>query len=111
MGIFCFAGFILLFFKDFIYLFLKRGEGREKKRKRNVDLVHTLTRDPTHNPGPCPDRELNQGPVSLQDDAQTTELHQSGWLRSILCCVCQRASLAASGRKLGARGQAWERDL
>ena len=28
--------FSLLFFKDFIYLFLERGEGREKERERNI---------------------------------------------------------------------------
>ena len=26
----------ILFFKDFIYLFLERGEGREKERERNI---------------------------------------------------------------------------
>ena len=25
-------------FKDFIYLFLERGEGREKERERNIDV-------------------------------------------------------------------------
>ena len=28
----------LSFFKDFIYLFLERGEGREKERERNIDV-------------------------------------------------------------------------
>ena len=28
----------LLFFKDFIYLFLDRGEGREKERERNINV-------------------------------------------------------------------------
>ena len=27
-----------LFLKDFIYLFLERGEGREKERERNIDV-------------------------------------------------------------------------
>ena len=26
------------FFKDFIYLFLERGEGREKERERNISV-------------------------------------------------------------------------
>ena len=34
------------FLKDFIYLFLQRGEGKEKERKRNINvwlpLVHPL---------------------------------------------------------------------
>ena len=25
-------------FKDFMYLFLKRGEGREKEKERNIDV-------------------------------------------------------------------------
>ena len=29
-------------FKDFIYLFLERGEGREKKRKRNINVLLLL---------------------------------------------------------------------
>ena len=41
---------LLLFFLDFIYLLLERGEGREKQRDRNIDwlsLIHTPTRDET----------------------------------------------------------------
>ena len=34
--------------------------------------------DRTHNPGMCPDLELNWQPFALQDDAQPTELHQPG---------------------------------
>ena len=30
--------FFKIFFKDFIYLFLERGEGREKERERNIDV-------------------------------------------------------------------------
>ena len=44
-----------------IYLFLERGEGREKERDRNIDrlpLTCTLTRGP--NPGMCPNRDANQ---------------------------------------------------
>ena len=26
------------FFKDFIYLFLEKGEGREKERERNINV-------------------------------------------------------------------------
>ena len=37
---------IILFFKDFIYLFLQRGEGREKERETHISvclpLVHPL---------------------------------------------------------------------
>ena len=30
--------FFFTFFKDFIYLFLERGEGREKERERNINV-------------------------------------------------------------------------
>ena len=58
----------LYFFKDFIYLFLKRGEEREKEMERNIDatkkhqLVASRTRcdqDRTRNPGTCPDWKSN----------------------------------------------------
>ena len=45
--------------KDLIYLFLERGEGREKERKRNINclpLVCVPTGDQTLNLGMCPDR-------------------------------------------------------
>ena len=46
--------------KDFIYLFLERGEEREKERENHQCVVashNPSTRDPTHNPGTCPDWE------------------------------------------------------
>ena len=53
----------LVFFKD-LYLFLDRGEGREKERERNINVWLPLVQPPTgdlaHNPGMCPDWELNQ---------------------------------------------------
>ena len=33
-----------LFFKDFIYLFSERGEGREKERERNINVWLPLVR-------------------------------------------------------------------
>ena len=38
----CRAFFFLL--KDFIYLFLERGEGREKERERNINVWLLLAR-------------------------------------------------------------------
>ena len=32
------------FFKDFIYLFLERGEGREKEKERNINVWLPLVR-------------------------------------------------------------------
>ena len=46
------------FFKCFIYLFLERGEGREKERDGNIDVRETwiacLSRAPNWEPGPQP---------------------------------------------------------
>ena len=61
------------FFKDFIYLFLERGEGREEERERNInvgekhgsDASRLLERTQPHNLGMCPDEELNWWPFSL----------------------------------------------
>ena len=66
--------FIFKFF-NCIYLFLERGEGREKERERNINVwkIHQLvaswmppTEDLAHNPGMYPDWELNQEPFGLQ---------------------------------------------
>ena len=47
------------FFKDFIYLFLERGEGKEKERKRNINCGCLSCTPPTGyralNPGMYPD--------------------------------------------------------
>ena len=62
----------LYFLKDFIYLFLERGEGMEKEREGNIDVrgiyrsvasrTHP-TGDLAHNPATCPDWESNKWPV------------------------------------------------
>ena len=51
------------FFKDFIYLFLERGEGKEKEGEKHQCVVASgapPTRDLAHNSGMCPDWESNQ---------------------------------------------------
>ena len=67
-----------------LYLFLERGKGREKERERSIDVqeIHQLvasptcpTRDLAHNPGMCPELELNQRPFGLQAGTQSTEPH------------------------------------
>ena len=51
----------------FTYLFLERGEGREKKGERSIDVWLPLPMSPTRdlacNPGMCPDWELNWHPL------------------------------------------------
>ena len=67
------------FFKRF-YLFIFRGEGREKE-ERNIDVweIRTPTGDLTRNPGLGPDGESNQRPFGSQASTQSTEPHQP-WL-------------------------------
>ena len=51
------------FFKRF-YLFLERGEGRDKERERNINVWLPLMCPPTgdlaRDPGICPDWESNR---------------------------------------------------
>ena len=73
----------LIFFKDFIYLFLERVEGKEKERERNINVWLPPTCPPTdlslaHNPGMCPDWESNLWSFGSQAVTQSTELHQPG---------------------------------
>ena len=72
---------LFLFFKDFIYLFLERGEGKEKERESNQYVVASCmrpTRDLAHNPVMCPDWKLNRRPFGSQASTQSTEPHQLG---------------------------------
>ena len=65
--------------KDFIYLFLERGEGRKGEKHQCVVASHMLpTGDLACNPGTCPDWELNRPPFASQTHAQSTEPQQSG---------------------------------
>ena len=70
-------------FKDYlcIYLFLERGEGKEKEEQKYQCVVASRippTGDLAHNPGMNPDWESNQLPCGLQAGAQSTEPHQTG---------------------------------
>ena len=78
---------VFFIFKDFIYLFLERGKGREKERERNINawIIHqsgaSCTSPPgdlAHNPGMCPNWDLNLRPFSSQASTQCTEAHQPG---------------------------------
>ena len=54
-----------LFVRDFIYLFLERGEGKENEGEKHQCVVGSRvcpTGDLACNPGTCPDWELNQQP-------------------------------------------------
>ena len=83
---------LLLCFKDFIYFLVEKGrEGEREVEKLDVWEKHWSFAShmlPVQylacNPGMCPDWESNPWPVGLLDDAQPTEPHQSGPLRSSL---------------------------
>ena len=76
------------FLKIFIYLFLERGGWKEKERERNFIVWLPLARPPLgdlgHNPGMCPDWELNQRLFGSQAHTQSTELYQPRQLLSFL---------------------------
>ena len=68
--------FLKKFLKDFIYLFLERGERRAKEKERNINVWLPLEEFPTGdlacNPGMCPDWESNQRPFGSQAGTQST---------------------------------------
>ena len=69
---------------DFIYLFLERGEGRERGRlgeKHQCEVASWVppSGDLVRNPGMCPDWELNLQPFGLKAGTQSTEPHQPVW--------------------------------
>ena len=72
-------GTLFLLKKDFIYLFLEKGEGK-RKRGRETSTCGWLLQAPYWGPGLQPAHVpwLNQQPFGLQACAQTTEPHQPG---------------------------------
>ena len=74
---------MFIVFKYFLrfYLFMERGEGRDKERERYISSVashRSPSGDKAHNPSKCPDWELNQWPFISQAGTQSTEPHQPG---------------------------------
>lgn len=75
----------------FLFIYLERQEGREKKREKNIDerekrWLAAFRPDwgPKPQPGMCPDRKLNQRPFTLQNNAQPTEPHHPGCHNDLL---------------------------
>ena len=67
----------IIFLKDFIYLFLERGEGREKERERHQCVIASCM-PLACNPGLCTDWESDWQPLGMQAGTQSTEPHQPG---------------------------------
>ena len=74
---------IFPFFKRFyLFIFRERREG-ERKVEKHQCMVTSNTRptgDLAHNPGMCPDWELNLWPFRSQAGTQSTDPHQPGQL-------------------------------
>ena len=77
----------LFFFFLKILLLLDRGKGREERGKE-TSMCGCPIEDLAHNPGMCPDWELNQRPFGLQACTQSTEPHQPGVTFGILIMMC-----------------------
>ena len=67
-----------IFWGDFIYLFLEKGEGKERNINVWLPLVHSPLGTWPCDPGMYPDWESNQQPFGLQASAQSTEPCQPG---------------------------------
>ena len=60
------------------FFFMRGGERKGEKHQCVVPCHMPRTGDLAHNPGMCPDWELNWQPFGSQTSAQSTELHQPG---------------------------------
>ena len=64
-------------FKDFVYLLLERGEGREKDQYM-VAFCVPPTGDLACNPGTCPDQKSKQQSFGSQAGTQSADPHHPG---------------------------------
>ena len=88
---------MLLYFLDsivfknslFIYLHLETGEGKEKRKERNINVQEKHRSVASHtspvgdlacDPGMCPNWKSNWRPFGSQASAQSTEPYQPGLL-------------------------------
>ena len=90
--------FAYIFKKILFIYFLERGEGKEKDRKRNINVWSPLTSPPmrnlAHNPGMCPDWESNLQTFGLQACAQSSEPHNAG----LFACIFKTVVAACNMR-------------
>ena len=75
--------FLFKLLKDFIYLFLEKGKGRERREtsiweKHLLPLLCAPIRVPGPEPRHVPWLEIELWPFTLRDNTQQTEPHRSG---------------------------------
>ena len=87
----------IYFLRLLIYLFLDRGEGREKEKKRNITvwlpLAYPAPGNLACNSGVCPDWESNQEPFGWQAGAQSLRHTSQGFLKWDLAQLLQWKAL------------------
>ena len=76
-------GFFFLFLKTLV-IFREKGMEGEKHQCVVASHAPTPLGSLAHNPGKCPDWELNQQPFGSQASTQSTEPHQIGLLLDFL---------------------------
>ena len=78
----CQTLFFFLFLRFYLFIFRERGREGERRREKHQCVVVASCTPPTgdlaHNPGVCPDWELNWQHFGLQAGTQSTEPHQWG---------------------------------
>ena len=76
--------FIFILFLKILFIFIFREKGSRGKTGRETS-IGCLSQIPNWGPGPnpdmCPDWELKQRPLGLQEEAHPTEPPQSGLIR------------------------------
>ena len=69
------------FLRFYFFIFRERGREGEREGEEHQCVVAFCTSsigDPAHNPGMCPDLELNRQPFGSQAGTQSAEPHQPG---------------------------------
>ena len=69
---------MIFFFFKILFIFRERGKQEARKHQCVVAFHAPPPGDLAHNPGMCPDWELNQQPFGLQARTQSSEPHQPG---------------------------------
>ena len=72
--------FFFFFFLRFHLFIFREGKGGREGEKHQCVVASYMppAGDLAHNPGMCPNRELNLQPFGLQDDAQPVEPYRPG---------------------------------